>query len=91
MALGAARSRGAAADFLFLAAAGHHGLLPLLHQPREWPIKVPPQAGVPTQAAQRHPCSLLTPWLDDTRAHGRAHGGCLQNVYVGGYHMPRVA
>ena len=40
MALGAARSRGAAADFLFLAAAGHHGLLPLLHQPREWPLKV---------------------------------------------------
>lgn len=41
MALGAARSRGAAAEFLFLVAAGHHGLLPLLHQPREWPLKVP--------------------------------------------------
>lgn len=41
MALGAARSRVAAADFLFLAAVGHHGLLPLLHEPREWPIKVP--------------------------------------------------
>lgn len=40
MALGAARSRGAASDFLFLAVAGHHGLLPLLHEPREWPIKV---------------------------------------------------
>ncbi len=40
MALGAAHSDAAASDFLFLAAAGHQGLLPLLHEPREWPIKV---------------------------------------------------
>ncbi len=43
LALGAAASRAAAAEYIFLAAAGHQGLLPLLHEPREWPIKARPE------------------------------------------------
>jgi hypothetical protein len=96
MALGAARSRGAAADFLFLAAAGHHGL-PLLHQPREWPLKVLSLARVPTQSAQWHPCARplmpVTPWLSNTHAHGHGHGGCWRTglACVGALCMPRTA
>lgn len=40
MAINAARSRADASTFLFMAAVGHHSLFPLLHQPREWPLKV---------------------------------------------------
>lgn len=57
MALGAAHSNAAASDFLFLAAAGHQGLLPLLHEPREWPIKVWVQF-LPQQTGQVHATSV---------------------------------
>lgn len=40
MAVNAAHSRRAANSFLLVAAVAHHSLFPLLHQPREWPIKV---------------------------------------------------
>jgi hypothetical protein len=98
MAMGAARSRGAAAEFLFLAAAGHHGLLPLLHQPREWPVKVVLQARVPSQSAQWRPYAhsllLLTPRLSATFVHMDMRMVDVDKLVLrvwARFHMPRIA
>ena len=93
LALDAARSRAAASEFLFLAAAGHHGLLPLLHEPREWPIKVGGRANKEMRHAKRRAWDCSRPTFNFRMQRASESSGAVASRWVrcGGARKPQHA